>query len=153
MKHAIVLVVLIIVGAVCSYPAKADLTVCNKTSQGQIDVAVAYHYTSGGNSYSRSEGYWNIPQGECRNTLSLTGYEKVYVFAWVAADKTKMWSGANGSGHESGAKQFCIEGTGAAFTYKGDDAIAPCSTPSESRMFRLAGTADQDGDYTYTFGD
>ena len=153
MKHPIVLVVLVIVGAICSYPAKADLTTYDKTSQGQIDVAFAHHYTSGSNSYSRSEGYWNIPQGECRNTLSLTGYEKVYVFAWVAADKTKMWSGANGSGHESGAKRFCIKGSGAAFTYKGDDAIAPCTAPSESREFRLAGTADQDGDYTYSFGD
>jgi uncharacterized membrane protein len=153
MKHAIVLAVFIIAFAVFGHPAKADLTVCNKTTEGQIDVAVAWHYTSGSDAYSHSEGYWNIPQGECRNTLSLTGYEKVYVFAWVAADKTKMWSGANGSGHEVGAKQFCIEATGAAFTYRGDDAIAPCSAPSEAREFRLGGTADADGDYTYTFGD
>ena len=153
MKHAIIGAVLIILVAICAYPAKADLTVCNKTTAGQIDVAVAYHYVSGSDRYSRSEGYWNIPQGECRNTLSLTGYEKVYVFAWVAADKTKMWSGGNGSGHESGAKQFCIDGNGGAFTYKGDDAIPPCSSPGETRMFRLAGTADADGDYTYSFGD
>ncbi len=152
MKHAIVLTVLIIAVAVCRYPAKADLTVCNRTGQGQIDVAVAYHYTTGSDSFSHSEGYWNIPQGQCRTTLSLTGYEKVYVYAWVAADKTKIWSGANGSGHEAGAKQFCIEPTGAAFTYRGDDAIAPCGAPSEARRFRLAGTADRDGDYTYSFG-
>jgi|GEM_PF-5405290 len=145
MKRAIVLSVLILVVVVCRYPAKADLTVCNSTSQGQIDVAVAYHYTSGNDSYSRSEGYWNIPQGQCRNTLSLTGDEKVYVFAWVAADKTKMWSGANGSGHESGAKQFCIEGTGAAFTYRGDDAMALAVRPanhgcsdSPARPIRMA---------------
>jgi Protein of unknown function (DUF1036) len=153
MKHVIVLAVLAIAIAAFGYPAKADLTVCNKTSQGQLDVAVAYHYTSGSNSYSRSEGYWNIPQGACRNTLALTGYEKVYVFAWAAADRSKMWSGGNGSGHESGAKQFCLDPTGGAFTYKGDYAVAPCDAPSEMRIFRYAGTADQDGDYTYSFGD
>ena len=126
---------------------------CNKTSQGQIDVAVGYHYTSNGTSYSRSVGYWNIPEGECRNTLSLSGNERVYVYAWLAADKTKVWSGANGSGHESGARQFCIDPTGSAFLYKGDDAVAPCDAPSEAREFRFAGTADEDGDYNYSFGD
>ena len=153
MKHAVALALLIAAVAAFAHPAKADLTVCNKTTQGQIDVAVAYHYRSGSDSYSRSEGFWNIPQGECRNTLSLTGNEKVYVFGWVASDNTKSWSGANGSGYESGAKQFCIDPTGASFTYKGDDAIAPCSSPSEARSFRFAGTADEDGDYTYTLGD
>jgi len=153
MRLAVALAAFFIAIAVCGHPAKADLTVCNKTTQGQIDVAVAYHYVSGTDRYSRSEGYWNIPQGECRNTLALTGYEQVFVYAWVAADKTKIWSGANGSGHESGAKQFCIDPTGGAFDYRGDSAIAPCDSPTESRMFRLAGTADQDGDYTYSFGD
>ena len=152
MKFAIVLAVFIVTMAAFGHPAKADLTVCNKTSQGEIDVAVAYHYTNGSDSYSRSEGYWAIPQGECRNTLSLSGYEKVYVFAWVINDKSKMWSGADGSGYESGAKQFCINPT-AKFTYRGDDAVEPCSDPAESRVFRLGGTADENGDYTYSFGD
>lgn len=152
MKYVLALALVAIAIAALGYPAKADFTVCNKTSQGQIDVAVAYHYTSNGNAYSRSEGYWNIPEGQCRNTLSLTGYERVYVFAWLAADRTKIWSGGNGSGHETGARQFCINPT-SAFVYKGDDAVTPCDGPSEARVFRFAGTADEDGDYTYSFGD
>jgi uncharacterized membrane protein len=119
MKQAIVFMTTLIAAFIAlGSTAKADLTICNRMTQGQVDVAVAYHYTDGNNSYSRSEGYWNIPQGECRNTLSLTGYERAYVFAWVAADKTKTWSGANRSGHEADAKQFCIDPTGAAFTYR-----------------------------------
>jgi uncharacterized membrane protein len=153
MKLAIVLAFAIVGLAALAAPAKADFTVCNHTTQGQLDVAVAYEYNSGNSSYSRSEGYWNIPQGECRNTLKLSGNERVYVWAWLASDNTKTWSGGNGSGFESHAKQFCMDPVGNAFTYKGDAAVSPCDSPSQARTFRFAGTADTYGDFTYTLGD
>lgn len=151
MKQAVVQLFVLSVLFFFASRAKADFTVCNQTTEGQIYVAVAYEYDSGDDSWSRSQGYWTVAQGDCKTTL--TDNEpgtRFYLWAWLASDNTKLWSGAEGSGFETGARQFCMEPQGNAFTYQGDDSLTPCASPSESRTFRYAGTADADGDFTYT---
>ena len=128
--------------------AKADFTICNQATYGPLMVATAYEYTSGSDTWSRSEGFYTVPQGECRTTLdSLTGYESVYLFAWATTNQSIFWSGT--STYSSNAKQFCVDGNSSAFLYKADDAEPPCSY-GVMRTFRYAGTADDAGDLTYT---
>jgi uncharacterized membrane protein len=132
-------------------PAKADFTVCNHTTYGPLMVAAAYEYNSGSDSWSRSEGFYTIPQGECVVTLNgLTGYEELYLFAWAQNDQSVYWDGT--ANYSSGAKQFCVDGYSSGFVYRADDAEPPCSK-GVVRTFRYAGTADSTGDYTYNLTD
>jgi uncharacterized membrane protein len=132
-------------------PAKADFTVCNHTTYGPLMVAAAYEYDSGSDSWSRSEGFYNIPQGDCVVTLNgLTGDEELYLFAWATNDQSVYWDGT--ANYSSNAKQFCVDGYSSGFMYRADDAQPPCSK-GVVRTFRYAGTADSTGDFTYNLTD
>lgn len=131
-------------------PAKADFTVCNNTAYGPLMVAVAYDYTSGTDTWSRSEGFYNIPEGECKQTLGdINGYENLYVFAWASTNQSIYWDGTASFSNDS--KAFCVDGNSSGFVYKADAAEPPCST-GVVRTFRYAGTADSEGDLTYSLG-
>jgi uncharacterized membrane protein len=128
-------------------PARADFTVCNHTTYGSLMVAAAYEFDSGSDSWSRSEGFYSIPQGECVVTLDgLTGYEELYLFAWASNDQGIFWDGT--ANYSDGAKEFCVDGYSGSFLYRADDSEPPC-TKGVVRTFRHAGTADASGDYTY----
>lgn len=149
-KMLIVFAAVFVFVAVARMPAKADFTVCNQTTYGPLMVATAYEYDSGSDSWSRSEGFYSIPQGECKTTLDgLTGDESLYVFAWASGNQNIYWDGT--ANYSSNGKEFCVDGNSSAFTYKADDAEPPCST-GVMRTFRYAGTADAAGDLTYNLG-
>lgn len=132
-------------------PAQAAFTVCNQSTYGPVVVATAYSYDSGSDTWSRSEGFYTINEGECRSTLDgLTGAEDLYLFAWASDDKSIFWDGT--SSYSSNARSFCVDGYSSAFVYRADDAEPPCPKGVE-RTFRYAGAADSDGDYTYTLHD
>lgn len=127
--------------------AKADFTVCNQTTYGPVMVATAYDYQSGSDEWSRSEGFYYIPQGDCKTTLdTLTGDEQLYLFAWASSNESIFWDGT--SNFSSGAREFCVDGHSSAFVYKADAAEPPCSA-GVVRTFRYAGSADSTGDFTY----
>jgi uncharacterized membrane protein len=134
-----------------AHPAKADFTICNDTTKGSLAVAAAYNYDDGFDSWSRSEGFWTIPQGECKSTL--TGFshgDSLYLFAWAISDQSLTWSGA--TTYSANSMAFCVDGQSSAFAYKGDDALPTC-TVGVSRRFRYAGEADTNNDLTYRIGD
>lgn len=131
-------------------PAKAGFTVCNHATYGPLMVAVAYEYSSGSDSWSRSEGFYYIPQGQCQPTLSdITGAESLYVFAWASSNQSIYWDGT--ANFSNDAKEFCVDGNSSAFVYRADAAEPPCST-GVMRTFRYAGTADDSGNLTYNLG-
>lgn len=131
--------------------AKAAFTVCNQSTYGSIMVATAYEYDSGSDSWSRSEGFYTINQGECVSTLDgLTGAEDLYLFAWASGNQSIFWDGT--ASYSSNAKQFCVDGYSGSFVYRADDSEPPCPKGVE-RTFRYAGAADSNGDYTYTLHD
>jgi uncharacterized membrane protein len=140
-----------VIVAITHGQAKAAFTVCNQSTYGPVMVATAYEYDSGSDSWSRSEGFYTINEGECISTLDgLTGAEDLYLFAWASNDRSIFWDGT--ASYSNNAKSFCVDGESSAFVYRADDAEPPCSKGVE-RTFRYAGAADDNGDYTYTLHD
>jgi len=134
-----------------AHPAKADFVVCNDTSAGSLKVAAAYNFDDGDDSWTRSEGFWTIPQGECSTTLTdIYEGDSLYLFAWAAANESLTWSGA--SNYSSNAMSFCVDGNQSPFLYKAEDAVPTC-TVGVARPFRYAGVADSNGDLTYRITD
>jgi uncharacterized membrane protein len=134
-----------------AHPAKAAFTICNDTTTGSVAVAAAYHYDDGVDSWSHSEGFWTIAQGQCSATLtSVPEGDSLYLFAWAVSNVSLTWSGATTESANSMA--FCVDGNSSAFVYRGDDALPTCPT-GVSRPFRYAGDADSNGDFTYRLGD
>lgn len=134
-----------------SHPAKADFTICNATTTGALAVAAAFNYDDGFDSWSRSEGFWTIPQGECKSTLTGVSHgDSLYLFAWAISNQSLTWSGA--STYSANSMAFCVDAQSSAFLYKGDDALPTCTT-GVARQFRYAGDADTNGDLTYRIGD
>lgn len=134
-----------------AHPAKADFTICNQTTTGSLAVAAAYNYDDGLDSWSRSEGFWTIPQGQCSTTLTGVGDgDSLYMFAWAISNQSLTWSGT--SDYSANSMSFCVDGHSSAFVYKGDNAMPTC-TVGVSRPFRYAGVADSSGDLTYTIDD
>jgi uncharacterized membrane protein len=134
-----------------AHPAKADFTVCNNTTAGTLEVAAAYNFDDGNDSWSRSEGFWTIAQGQCSTTLTGTSEgDSLYIFAWAYSDQSLTWSGA--TNYSTNAMSFCVDGHSSAFLYKGDGAVPTCSV-GVPRPFRYAGVADSDGNLAYTIVD
>jgi uncharacterized membrane protein len=134
-----------------AHPAKADFTVCNDTSAGTLEVAAAYNFDDGDDSWSRSEGFWPIAPGQCSTTLTDVGEgDSLYIFAWASSNQSLTWSGA--TNYSTNAMSFCVDGQSSAFLYKGDDAVPTCAL-GVTRPFRYAGVADSDGNLTYRIGD
>jgi uncharacterized membrane protein len=141
----------VVVTLALAHPAKADFTVCNDTSAGTLEVAAAYNFDDGDDSWSRSQGFWSIPQGQCSTTLTGTSEgDSLYIFAWAYANQNLTWSGA--TNYSTDAMSFCVDGQQSAFVYKGDNAVPTCSA-GVPRPFRYAGVADSTGDLTYHIDD
>ena len=134
-----------------AHPAKADFTVCNDTTSGSLAVAAAYNYDDGVDSWTSSEGFWTIPQGQCSTTLTnVSDGDSLYLFAWAISNHSLTWSGS--TDYSANSMSFCVDGNSSSFFYKGDDALPTC-TVGVARPFRYAGDADSDGNLTYRISD
>ena len=151
MRTSFAIILGVILAIACAHQAKADFTVCNNTTAGTLEVAAAYNFDDGSDSWSRSEGFWSIAQGRCATTLTDIGEgDSLYIFAWAYSNQSLTWSGA--TNYSANAMSFCVDGNSSSFLYKGDDAVPTC-TVGVSRPFRYAGDADSNGDLTYEIDD
>ena len=151
MRTSLGIILGVIVVMCFAHPAKADFTVCNNTTAGALAVATAYQYDDGLDTWSRSEGFWTIAQGQCSTTLTdVSDGDSLYLFAWAISNHDLTWSGA--TDYSANSVPFCVDGNSSSFLYKGDNAVPTC-TEGVSRPFRYAGSADSNGNLTYRIDD
>jgi uncharacterized membrane protein len=123
-------------------PAAADgLTICNKSTYGTVNLAVAVSWldSENGRPYEEAEGWFVIAQGDCKlviaqNILAYT----IFIYAYANKDPAKLrWAGNN---------EFCLETK--KFLYRAGEEKPPCA-PGRSYFMRHVDTGDQTS-YTYT---
>ena len=105
-------------------PASAQFTVCNRTSQDKISLAVAatwYDLDGNGNRQvdKSAEGWIVIAKGTCQVVTSADiSRDDIYIFAISTADPAIKWA-ANTT--------YCLDPKN-AFSYKGARPKPPCSS-------------------------
>ena len=125
-------------------PAAADgLTVCNKSTSGTVNLAVAVAWLDSGNgrTYEEAEGWFIIPQGDCKTvTQNIFGYT-TFIYAYANKNPAKLWWG--------GKNEFCLELK--KFIYRAGEEKPPCKT-GRSYFMRYIDTGDYKK-YTYSLYD
>lgn len=142
MRHGAVLFVLTAMVLTWSLarPAAAEFAVCNSSSHGTVSVAWAATWVdSQGKSYGESQGWWVIPQEDCKIMITndISAYT-IYIYAYANSDTSISWGGDN---------SYCVDSSGNKFAYHGDAMDAPCSSGKAFGM-RAISTGSQD---TYTY--
>ncbi len=125
-------------------PAAAEFTVCNSTTHGTVNVAYAVTWhDSDGSPYGESQGWWIIPQDNCKIlvTNDISAYT-VYIYAFADANPDELWWG--------GSHDYCLDPSH-KFLYHGDDMNTPCSSGRSFGM-RFVDTGDN-STYTYYLRD
>jgi uncharacterized membrane protein len=128
---------------VCPSPAAADgLTVCNKSTYGTVNVAVAVDWLDNGNPYEEAEGWFIIAQGDCKIVIDqdVRPYE-IFIYAYANKNPAKLWWGGN--------NPFCLELQ--KFLYRAGEEKPPCRS-GRSYGMRHIDTGDNTS-YTYTLHD
>ncbi len=90
---------------VTATPAAADFRICNLT-KSRIGVAIGYKDAEGW----ATEGWWNLPTGNCETLLHGTLAARFYYIYAVDYDRGGEWSGAAFMCTRD--KEFTIRGTG-----------------------------------------
>lgn len=124
-------------------PAAADgLTICNKSTYGTVNLAVAVDWLDSGNgrTYDEAEGWFIIPQGDCKIVIDQDiGIYTIFIYAYADKDPAKLiWGGNN---------PFCLEPK--KFLYKAGEEKPPCRS-GRSYGMRHIDTGDN-STYTYTY--
>lgn len=124
-------------------PAAAEgLTVCNKSTYGTVNVAVAVAWLDNGNPYEEAEGWFVIAQGDCKKVIdqNILAYT-IFIYAYADKNPAKLiWGGNN---------PFCLERK--KFLYKAGEEKPPCP-PGRSYGMRHIDTGDNTS-YTYSLYD
>lgn len=125
--------------------ASAEFAVCNAGTHGTITLAYAATWHDGqGNSYGQSQGWWQIPQTECRiiiTTVDVSAYT-MYIYGFANSDPAHQYWG--------GTTNFCLDPND-KFLYHGDAMDVPCSA-GKSYGMRLMDTGGATP-YTYYLRD
>ncbi len=130
MKHLL----LVSAFALLATPALAALEICNNASKS---LSLAIGYSSEGEWIS--EGWWNIPAGECKTTVSGDLKNRYYYYR----------ANASGNSFASGDFTFCT--TTEAFSIKGDE---NCDARGyEALGFRKLDTGKTAKHFTLTLND
>lgn len=98
-------------------PAAAGLTVCNKSTYGTVNLAVAVSWLGNGNPYEEARGWTVLAQENCDEVIhdDLWPYT-IFIYAYANKDPQKLvWGGNN---------PFCLELKN--FLYKAGEEKPPC---------------------------
>lgn len=112
-------------------PTLAGLEVCNNAGQ---NLSLAIGYSNGGEWIS--EGWWNIPAGDCKTPVTGELKKRYYYYR----------ANAGGTAFASGKYSFCT--TSQAFTIRGDSNCA--ARGYETQGFRKLDTGDTATRFTLT---
>jgi len=131
---------------VCTFarpsPAAAGFTVCNKSTYGTVNLAVAVGWLDNGNPYEEAQGWTVLAQGICKEVIhDDPGPYTIFIYAYANKDPRKLvWGGNN---------PFCLESMN--FLYKAGEEKLPCRHGKSSGM-RHIDTGDSHN-YTYNLYD
>jgi len=110
--------------AICPAPAIAQFTVCNRTSQDKVTLAVAASWYDLDNNGNRqvdhsAEGWFVIAKGTCQTITNadISG-DDMYLFAFSTSKPSIKWTGQY---------NYCMDPK-SAFRYKGAQTHPPCAT-------------------------
>jgi uncharacterized membrane protein len=123
-------------------PAAAGLTVCNKSTYGTVNLAVAVSWLDNGNPYEQAQGWTVLTQGNCKEVIhDDPGPYTIFIYAYANKDPQKLVWGGNNS--------FCLESMN--FLYKAGEEKLPCRH-GKSYGMRHIDTGDSHN-YTYNLYD
>jgi uncharacterized membrane protein len=120
-------------------PAAAEFAVCNSASHGTVHVAWAATWNdSQGKSYGESQGWWEIPEEDCKIMITndISSYT-LFIYAYADSDSSIYWGGDT---------SYCLDPTN-KFAYHGDAMDTPCSS-GKAFGLRSIDTGNQE---TYTY--
>ena len=96
-------------------PVERRFTICNKTSVGNVYVAIALNYTGsdgeGAWPHFESHGWWNIEPGACKKVYANSA-NRVRGYYVKSEDEDSVWSGSGSD------KSYCINPS-VEFEFKG----------------------------------
>ena len=126
-------------------PAAAEFAICNSSTYGKVNAAWAATWSdSNGNAHGESDGWWIIPQGDCKiviTTIDISAYT-IYIYAFAdAKPSVEYWGGTH---------EYCLDPSH-KFLYQGDRMNIPCSSGRSFGM-RPMNTGNQ-STYTYFLRD
>jgi uncharacterized membrane protein len=126
--------------AVLIFPvrASAQFTVCNRTSQDKVNVALVgtwFNVVNGQRVLNQtSAGWYGIAKGSCRVlvTSDISSYD-IYIYAYSASNPSIKWSDKY---------NYCMDPKN-NFTYLGPQVTAPCKagSPMPTMYIETSGTA------------
>lgn len=127
-SHVVAIAALVLVALMFPAPVSAKFTLCNRSSQDKLIIAIAATWYTLDNNGARvidasSVGWMSLAKGTCADAIAsdISGYD-VYFFAYSAADPKMQWRGQY---------NFCVD-TKANFHYKSAQAQQPCAGGSSA---------------------
>jgi len=126
--------------AVLIFPvrASAQFTVCNRTSQDKVNVAVVgtwFNLVNGQRVLNQMSGGWyGIAKGDCKVlvTSDISRFD-IYIYAYSASDPSIKWSDKH---------NYCMDPKN-NFSYSGPEVTPPCKSgsPMPTMYIETSGTA------------
>ena len=109
-------------------PAAAEFAICNSSTWGEAKVAIAITWTdSNGAANGESEGWWPVPQGECKiviTTVDVSGYT-VYLYGFSEDKNPDHYWGGN--------YNYCLDPV-KKFSYLGNSISTPFASGKQRRI-------------------